>query len=266
MIGARLGLIGGDFRDPDAQVYINAVVAAGGTLSDLERRETHILFCNLKGSGPDNNTNIWTLIDRLWPVLGGVSASVQIDIRLNQFLYVGSGHTINASRILTNGTSNALNTQRTDANLGNNPGMGYMVTAYRAANGSSGAVNTAYTSRLAIAKIFAGGSYRNSALSNESLNDSTATNTFYIHTMRAVGETTGIRDFSNLGDSSLKTAAITAQVNAPVHFGGLWQSNGFMGAWVQEDFSAIWLTKDMSIAQAQALRTCMLRFKSQLSK
>lgn len=255
-----------DFRDANAQAYIDAVLAAGGSLTDLQRRETHILFCNLKGNGPDNLLSVWNEVDRLWPILGGVSASVRIDIRLNEFLLVGTGHSIDAVRIQTNGTSQAINTQRSDINLGSSPGMGYMTNQYVAANGTSGGVNNGYTSRIAIAKIFTGTAYRNSALSNESATDSTATNNLYIHTLRVPGETTGIRDVLFASQSTLKTAAVTPQTGAIIHFGGLMQANGVMGAWVQEHFSALVLTKDMTLAQALALRTCLLRFKSALNK
>jgi len=111
--------------DANAIAYINAVIAAGGTLTALERSEVNILFLNLKGQGPNNNTVDLFASNkayRIWPRIGGIAASHLIDIRLNNGSYFG-GWTHDANGALSNGTNGYFNTGVKNQTIGFNLGL-----------------------------------------------------------------------------------------------------------------------------------------------
>jgi hypothetical protein len=55
--------------DPDATIYLEAVAAAGGTVTPTITSATNALFTDLKGA------SLYTKIDVMYPHLGGVAAS-----------------------------------------------------------------------------------------------------------------------------------------------------------------------------------------------
>lgn len=65
---------GGGGYDPNAQAYINAVIAAGGTLSTPQQNAVNTLVLDLKSAG------IWSLIDAAYPFTGGTSASCGLNL------------------------------------------------------------------------------------------------------------------------------------------------------------------------------------------
>ena len=60
--------------DPDAQAFLNAVVAAGGTINSTITEATDVLVSDLKTAG------VWTKIDVFLPVLGGTANSHKINL------------------------------------------------------------------------------------------------------------------------------------------------------------------------------------------
>lgn len=91
--------VGGGY-DPDAQAYIDAVVAAGGTLSSPNQDAVNTLFVDMKTAG------VYAKMDAFWPIVGGVAASNAINANLDptyDLTYNGtwthdaSGQTPNAS-------------------------------------------------------------------------------------------------------------------------------------------------------------------------
>jgi hypothetical protein len=108
-LGLRLGsrmTRGASGFDSDAQTFINANIAAGGTLSAPVQEAINNLFLDLKGEGPNNPTvDLWTThIKRWFPVVGGVANAHRIDVRLNTGDFMG-GVTHSVSGAYTNGTT-----------------------------------------------------------------------------------------------------------------------------------------------------------------
>ena len=93
--------------DPDAEVYLNALVAAGGTLNTTISGATNQLFLDLKADG------IYSKMRSFYPMLGGTSSSVGIDAydpgTGSDITWVG-GWTFNASGATSNGTNAYGNT------------------------------------------------------------------------------------------------------------------------------------------------------------
>lgn len=63
------GATGGGGFDPDAQTYIDAVLAAGGSLSSPQQDAVNTLYVDLKAN------SLYSKIYAFWPQLGGVSNS-----------------------------------------------------------------------------------------------------------------------------------------------------------------------------------------------
>ena len=59
--------------DPNAQVYINAVLAAGGTLSGTQQIAIHTFYNSLSTAG------VYSKLHAMYPFLGGVAASNALD-------------------------------------------------------------------------------------------------------------------------------------------------------------------------------------------
>lgn len=67
--GALAGFLVHPTFDTDAQNYINAVIAAGGTLNGTQEAAINTLFTDLKGAG------LYSKIPYFYPMVGGTSAS-----------------------------------------------------------------------------------------------------------------------------------------------------------------------------------------------
>lgn len=63
--------------DPDAQAYLDAVEAAGGTINETIIDATGALFTDMKAAG------VYAKIDAFWPVVGGVAGSHAINANLD---------------------------------------------------------------------------------------------------------------------------------------------------------------------------------------
>jgi hypothetical protein len=87
--------------DPDAEVYLAAVVAAGGTLDCNISGATNELFTELKTSG------IWSLLNVFYPILGGTSASTAINAKLpgTKDMTWSGGITFAPTGVLSNGVN-----------------------------------------------------------------------------------------------------------------------------------------------------------------
>jgi len=71
---------GGAANDPDAQAYIDALDAAGYTVSGAEETAINNHFLDLKGTGPNNSTyDWWTGCVRLLPFIGTNAAQQGIE-------------------------------------------------------------------------------------------------------------------------------------------------------------------------------------------
>ena len=89
--------------DPDAQTYLNEIVAQGGTIDSTITSATDTLFKSLKSAG------LYTDIIGMYPILGGVSGSVglnAVDVSGSYNATLGGGWTIDTSGI----TGNEVNT------------------------------------------------------------------------------------------------------------------------------------------------------------
>jgi hypothetical protein len=88
--------------DPDAQVYLEAVTAAGGTLNQTISGATNQLFIDLKGQG------LYSKMRSFYPMIGGTSASIAIDAYdpgTGSDITWSGGWTFNASGATSNGTN-----------------------------------------------------------------------------------------------------------------------------------------------------------------
>ena len=97
---------GGTF-DPDAEVYLNAVVAAGGSVNSAQSGYTNTLFLDLKADG------IYSKMRSFYPMLGGTSASIGIDAYdpgTGSDITWNGGWTFNASGATSNGSNAYGNT------------------------------------------------------------------------------------------------------------------------------------------------------------
>jgi hypothetical protein len=92
--------------DPDAEVYLAAVVAAGGTLNCNISGATNELFTELKSSG------LWSLLNVFYPILGGTSASTAINAKLpgTKDMTWSGGITFASTGVLSNGVNGYGNT------------------------------------------------------------------------------------------------------------------------------------------------------------
>ena len=55
--------------DPDAQAYIDAVIAAGGTLSSPQQDAINTFYVDLKAN------SLYTKVDEMWMIFGGTQTS-----------------------------------------------------------------------------------------------------------------------------------------------------------------------------------------------
>jgi hypothetical protein len=75
-----LSAVAGGSNDPDAQAYIDALDAAGYTVSGAEETAINNHFLDLKGTGPNNSTyDWWTGCVRLLPFIGTNAAQQGIE-------------------------------------------------------------------------------------------------------------------------------------------------------------------------------------------
>jgi len=98
---------GGGGNDPDAQAYIDALDAAGYTVSGAEETAINNHFLDLKGTGPNNSTyDWWTGIVRLLPFIGTNSAqqAIKAESPANSTTFAG-GVTHNSTGVEGNGTN-----------------------------------------------------------------------------------------------------------------------------------------------------------------
>jgi|GEM_PF-5854784 len=96
----------GGGNDPDAQAYIDAVIAAGGTLSGTEESAVNQLTLDFKAAG------IYTKFDIFLPILGNTAASSKINLvepsnATYDWDYVGTP-VFSATGVLGNGTDAAM--------------------------------------------------------------------------------------------------------------------------------------------------------------
>lgn len=68
--------------DPDAQAYLDAVEAAGGTINSTITEATGILFTDLKDAG------IYSKLNVFYPMIGGVYNSIRIEAKLQSSYYL----------------------------------------------------------------------------------------------------------------------------------------------------------------------------------
>lgn len=92
--------------DPDAQAFIDAVLTAGGTLSDAQQIGINNKVLNLKGVGPQNSTvDFWTSKMRCcFPYVGGNAASHAIELKSLATGSFTGGWTHNGNGALANGS------------------------------------------------------------------------------------------------------------------------------------------------------------------
>ena len=98
---------GGAANDPDAQAYIDALGAAGYTVSGAEETAINNHFLDLKGTGPNNSTyDWWTGIVRLLPFIGTTAAqqAIKAESPANSTTFAG-GVTHNSTGVEGNGTN-----------------------------------------------------------------------------------------------------------------------------------------------------------------
>jgi hypothetical protein len=93
---------GGGGGDVDATAYINAVLAAGGSLSSPEQTAINTLFVDLKSAG------LWNDLLAFYPMMGGVQASCALNgIRTNSAYDAtfNGGWTFSSQGALGNGSN-----------------------------------------------------------------------------------------------------------------------------------------------------------------
>jgi len=102
-----LSAVAGGSNDPDAQAYINALDAAGYTVSSEEEVAINDHFLDLKGTGPNNSTyDWWTGIVRLLPFIGTTAAQqgIKAESPASSTTFAG-GVTHNSTGVEGNGTN-----------------------------------------------------------------------------------------------------------------------------------------------------------------
>lgn len=100
-------LVGGSY-DAATTAWVNAVVAAGGTVSDTQKTRVDALIVGLKADG------LWTLLDAMWLHAGElVSQQARIDIKSLTAATAVNSPGLAAGGYLGNGTSSYINTNFT---------------------------------------------------------------------------------------------------------------------------------------------------------
>jgi hypothetical protein len=100
--------------DPDAQAYLDAVVAAGGTVNSTIEEATNTLFTDLKTAG------IYTKTIAMYPYVGAVQNSCLIEAKLQTAfnMVFNGGWTFSSLGVTPNGTSGwATNNMFADVSL-----------------------------------------------------------------------------------------------------------------------------------------------------
>jgi hypothetical protein len=97
--------------DPDATAYLNAVVAAGGSVSSIQSGATYNLFAQLKANGIYNKLRVF------YPMLGGTYNSIRIEAKLQSAYYLtqSAGWTYGSSGATT--TSNTTHSSYLSTNF-----------------------------------------------------------------------------------------------------------------------------------------------------
>jgi len=140
--------------DPDAETYLAAVVAAGGTLDCNISGATIDLFAGLKSSG------IWDKLYVFYPILGGTAASTAINAKSpGSFTMTWNGSVIfDANYVQSTGVSGYGNTGWDEVNNGAGSGDNLSYGLYTPTDqnesasqvGDMGAENGTYRTRMNI--------------------------------------------------------------------------------------------------------------------
>lgn len=106
--------------DADANAYIAAIIASGGTADATTQSAIQTLFTDLKSAG------LYSKMFAFYPVVGGVAASHAINAKRNTTydLTFAGGWTHGTSGMTSNGSTAYANTHATPQDLGTN-GTGY---------------------------------------------------------------------------------------------------------------------------------------------
>jgi hypothetical protein len=107
--------------DPDANMFFNRVIAAGGTLSATEKIATNQLVLDMKING------IWSSMKAIYPMVGASAAACAQNLKSSSFTGTfSSGWTFASTGITPNGTSAYMNTNFLTNNLSqNNNAIGF---------------------------------------------------------------------------------------------------------------------------------------------
>lgn len=151
--------------DADAQGFFDRVVAAGGSLTDIEKNAVNTLTTSLKSS------NIWTSMKAVYPMVGGSAAACAQNLKSSSHTGTfSSGWIFSSTGAKPNGTSAFFNTNYSDivnVNTNNKHISFYSRTQNSATNGinigtSPNSTNEIYLSAYYSAvsqKFFNSGAY-----------------------------------------------------------------------------------------------------------
>ena len=273
-IGFGLGI--SDYRlrggglDPDALAFIAAEETAGATFDANQKDAINKLFLNLKGQGPDNNTvDFWTTnkVRRWWPLVGGIAAANQIDVRLNAGVFNG-GWTHSVDGAKGNGTNtwfNSFTAFTGEANF--NWGFGYYGAEYTAGDWMCGIIDYSLSTGVWAIRDITGapnefwnaGRGSASATANTSLDFIGARLAFGIGDDIYLRWNSSLSPFIGLGTPSGNTAVNMVFGNALDNFGGLYGANDM-------EYRSFHIEYDITVAESLILTQIDNAFQTQLGR
>ena len=250
--------------DPDAETYLAAVVAAGGTLDCNISGATMDLFAGLKSA------NIWNKLDYFYPILGGTAASTAINAKApgsNDITWFG-GITYSPTGVQSNGVNGYGDTgvnllleigtndmglglySRTDVNLAN--------TIY-----DMGAQDSTYRTRLNIRSSGSMiGTISDDFIGITYARTTTDSSCFNLLQRQDAADVRGYADGVNLGTEVIATAG---RPNRTCYVMCLNQNNT-PGTRTQREYNWFQISQALSGSEVVQLNTLITNFNTALSR
>ncbi len=254
----RLGLGTRHATDVDAQLWLNAVVAAGGTVSGARLYVVSNLIASLKAAG------IWTKLDRIWLHAAENATQALYDLKARAAATAVNSPTFTIDRgYAGNGTTSYLDSNFNASTAGgnftqNDAGMGVWVVTSPGANGGCviGANNSSY-SRIILNSV--AGTRETEINSSASLAASNvAVHTGFVHASRTGANAQA--GYLNAASERTGAQASTALLNQTHKILANVTSGGTLGQWSTAQVGASFIGASLAgleLAFYTALRTYM---------
>ena len=265
------------YVDADAQNYINAVIATGGTLNNNQKLAINKLFINLKDAG------LYNSLDVFYPMMGGTSGSTSLNaIRTNSQFDITwnnvSNFTFNSSGVTNNGSGYGnTNYNPSVQSSPTNNGYGYYIVGGNIGGGNGevlplaaydGSINSPYQNSGAnVIGIYG---YTNLRTGTDITFTGSSYNGSYIATINSTPIKSLYYNYSNLGNRQTTSGSpigTSALPNQPYYMFVL-NLNGapYTGQFYTGRFQFAFMGDTLTSAQVETIDDIINEFQTELGR